>query len=96
MPGTQIQLRVRQDAMAPYLMQGNFLLMEEYRGGVQGHLGCEEGHLVLNEGPSKSQPGLQRDLCHPASVQIAIPVSLEWFLGWRDNPCCAQSAPLGS
>ena len=64
--------------------------------GVQGHSGCEEGHLVLREGPSKGQPGLQRDPCCPASVGIAPLVHLEWFSGGRDNPCCAQSALLGS
>jgi len=64
--------------------------------GVQGHSGCEEVHLVFSEGPSKGQPGLHRDPCCPASVEIVSVVSLQWALGGRGNPCCAQSALLGS
>jgi len=70
--------------------------VEEHRGGVQGHSGCEAGHLVLKEGPLKGQPGLQPDPCCPASVEIALLVRLGWLLGVMDNPCCAQSALLGS
>jgi len=51
---------------------------------------------MLGEGSSKGQPGLQRDPCCPASVEIAPVVSLEWSLSERGNPCCAQSALLGS
>jgi len=70
--------------------------MEEHHGGVQGHWGCGEGHLVLNEQASKGQPGLRRDPCYPASVAIASLEHLGWTLGGRGNPCCAQSALLGS
>jgi len=51
---------------------------------------------VLNEGPSKGQPGPQRDPCCPASIEIALLVRLGWLLGGRDNPGCAQSALPGS
>jgi len=51
---------------------------------------------VLNEGPSKGQPGLQPDSCCPVSVEIAPLAYLEWSLGGRGNPCCAQSAVPGS
>jgi len=64
--------------------------------GVQGYLGFGERHLVLGEGSSKGQPGLQRDPCFPAFVETATLVSLGWSLGGRGNPCCAQSALLGS
>jgi len=64
--------------------------------GVQGHSGFGERHLVLGEGLSKGQPGLQQDPCCPVSVEIAPLVSREWSLGGRGNPCCAQSALLGS
>ena len=64
--------------------------------GVQGHSGCEEGHLVLSEGPSKGQPSLQRDPCCPASVEVAPLMYLEWSWGGRGNPCCARGALLSS
>jgi len=64
--------------------------------GVQGPLGCEERHLVLGEASSKGQPGLQRDPCCSVFVKIALLVCREWFSGGRGNPCCAQSALLGS
>ena len=51
---------------------------------------------MLNEGLTKGQPGLQRDLYCPASVEIPLLVRQGWFLAARDNPCCAQSALLGS
>jgi len=51
---------------------------------------------VLNEGPSKGQPGLQRDPCCPASVEIAPLVHLEWPSGGRGNPFSAQSTLLGN
>ena len=70
--------------------------MEEDRGGVQGDSGSGESHLVLNERRSKGQPGLQRGPCCPASDEAAHLVSLGWFWGRRCNPCCAQSALLGS
>ena len=53
--------------------------MVEHCGEVQRHSGSEEGHLVLNERPSKGQPGLQLDPCCPASVEAAPVVHLGGF-----------------
>jgi len=51
---------------------------------------------VLNKVPLKGQPCLQRDPCCHASVERVLLLHLGWLLGGRDNPCCAQSALLGS
>ena len=70
--------------------------MAEHCGGVQGQSECGEGYLVLNERRSQGKPGHQRDPCCLATVEMAPLMHRQRFLGGTGNPCCAQSALLGS